>query len=103
MCDTIVPITLLEFYPNCTFTSKTNIYIDPKVFAFVPNSFQTTVSLKYFVTDSSSFTRVLFTSLQNSASGSALLKLTFTFNISSDNLEIILLVCSYILKNKSVI
>ena len=64
---------------------------------------KTTVNLKYFLTDSSFFTRVLFTSLQNSASGSGLLKLTFTFNISFNNLEIILLVCSYILKNKSVI
>ena len=38
MCDTIVPTTLLEFYPNCTISSKTKRFIDPKVFAFVSKS-----------------------------------------------------------------
>ena len=49
------------------------------------------------------FTRASFTFLQAWISDSSLLKLTFKFLISSVNLHIVLLVCFWILRNKSII
>ena len=53
--------------------------------------------------EATSSTRVTFTFLSTSTSDSSLLKSAFQFLISPLNLDIVLLVCSSILSNKSII